>query len=117
MSDHRPKISVGMPVYNGERYLEYALQSLLGQSFDDFELVISDNASTDGTGEICGEYARRDERIAVRADLERLGGGRLILERGGSERDDENESPHHTLIVRRSLTAHAADKDPVPDRC
>ncbi len=52
-----------MPVYNGERYLEEALESILGQSFEDFELVISDNASTDRTGEICRAHADKDERI------------------------------------------------------
>src|SRR5262245_55325965 len=58
-----PRVSLGMPVYNAERYLEEALGSVLGQSFDDFELVISDNASTDRTGDICRAYATRDERI------------------------------------------------------
>lgn len=59
----RPKVSIGMPVFNGERYLEEALESILDQTFDDFELVISDNASTDRTGDICRAYAERDVRI------------------------------------------------------
>jgi glycosyltransferase involved in cell wall biosynthesis len=54
---------MGIPVYNGERYLEEALGSLLSQTFEDFEIVISDNASTDGTEEICRAYATKDERI------------------------------------------------------
>jgi len=58
-----PKVSIGMPVYNGEDTLQCALDSLLGQSFADFELIISDNASTDGTESICREYAERDRRI------------------------------------------------------
>ena len=58
-----PRVSVGMPVYNSERYLEEALESLLAQSFGDFELVISDNASSDRTGDICRAYASKDERI------------------------------------------------------
>jgi glycosyltransferase involved in cell wall biosynthesis len=58
-----PKVSVGMPVYNGERYLKEALDSILAQSFDNFELVISDNASTDSTEEICRTYVHKDERI------------------------------------------------------
>lgn len=58
-----PTVSVGMPVYNGERFIEEALDSILAQSFDDFELVISDNASTDRTPEICRAYAARDPRI------------------------------------------------------
>ena len=58
-----PRVSVGMPVYNGARFLEQALNSLLAQDFADFELVISDNGSTDRTEEICRRYALRDERI------------------------------------------------------
>ena len=52
-----------MPVYNGEKYIREALDSLLEQTFTDFELVISDNASTDGTEGICREYAVKDARI------------------------------------------------------
>lgn len=52
-----------MPVYNGERYVREALDSILAQEFQDFELVICDNASSDGTGAICREYADRDSRI------------------------------------------------------
>jgi glycosyltransferase involved in cell wall biosynthesis len=58
-----PRLSIGLPVYNGEQYLPEALDALLGQTFTDFELIISDNASTDRTEEICREYARRDPRI------------------------------------------------------
>lgn len=58
-----PRVSIGMPVYNGARYVPEALDSLLGQTFADFELVISDNASTDGTEEVCRAYAARDPRI------------------------------------------------------
>lgn len=56
-------VSIGLPVHNGERYLEAAIESILGQSFGDLELVISDNASTDATGEICRDLASRDPRI------------------------------------------------------
>lgn len=58
-----PNVSIGMPVYNGEKYLRNALDSLLSQTFVDFELIISDNASTDSTEAICREYAARDSRI------------------------------------------------------
>jgi glycosyltransferase involved in cell wall biosynthesis len=58
-----PKLTIGMPVYNGERYLRESLDSLLAQTFTDFELIVSDNASTDGTEAICREYAARDPRI------------------------------------------------------
>jgi glycosyltransferase involved in cell wall biosynthesis len=59
----RPLISIGMPVYNCEAYLRQALNSLLKQTYQDLELIISDNASTDGTANICAEYASRDKRI------------------------------------------------------
>lgn len=58
-----PKLSIGLPVYNGENYLAEALDSLLGQTFGDFELIVSDNASTDGTQDVARRYAGRDERV------------------------------------------------------
>ena len=58
-----PRICLGLPVYNGERYLRQAIDSMLAQTFRDFELIISDNASTDRTREICLEYQKRDPRV------------------------------------------------------
>jgi glycosyltransferase involved in cell wall biosynthesis len=58
-----PLVSVGMPVYNGERFLGAAIESILAQTFRDFELIVCDNASTDRTEEIVRSYARRDPRI------------------------------------------------------
>lgn len=63
MADSAALVSIGMPVYNEERFIRQALDSLLSQSFEDFELIISDNASTDHTGDICLEYAAKDQRI------------------------------------------------------
>lgn len=58
-----PKLSIGFPVYNGEKYLRSALDSILQQDYTDFEIIISDNASQDSTGEICRRYAETDNRI------------------------------------------------------
>ena len=58
-----PRLSIGLPVYNGESLLPEAMEALLGQSYKDFELIISDNASTDRTAEICRGYAERDSRV------------------------------------------------------
>ena len=58
-----PRVSIGMPVYNGARFLQEALDSILAQDFTDFELIISDNASTDDTESICRRCAERDGRI------------------------------------------------------
>lgn len=58
-----PKVSIGMPVFNGAQFIQNALDSLLSQTFTDFELIISDNASTDETENICRKYAEQDSRI------------------------------------------------------
>lgn len=58
-----PLVTIGLPVYNGENYLRQALQSLVSQTFTDWELILSDNGSTDGTEAICREFAMRDGRI------------------------------------------------------
>lgn len=58
-----PKVSIGMPVYNGEKTICDSLDSLLAQTFQDFEIIISDNASVDGTAGICQKYCARDARI------------------------------------------------------
>jgi glycosyltransferase involved in cell wall biosynthesis len=60
---HVPRVSIGLNVYNGEKYLRLAVESILRQDYTDFELIISDNASTDATQEICGELAAKDARI------------------------------------------------------
>ena len=69
-----PAVSIGMPVYNGEKSIREALDSLLAQTFTDFELIISDNASTDATESICREYAARDSRINYVRQKENIGG-------------------------------------------
>ena len=68
-----PQISVGMPVYNGELYLEEAICCILNQTYDDFEFIISDNASTDRTEQICRDYASRDKRILYFRNVENMG--------------------------------------------
>jgi glycosyltransferase involved in cell wall biosynthesis len=67
------KITVGIPVYNGANYLAAAIDSILAQSCGDFDLLISDNASTDGTEDICRTYARMDRRIRYIRQLRNLG--------------------------------------------
>ena len=55
----KPRISIGLPVYNGEKLLHKSIDSILSQTFTDFELIISDNASTDSTSVICKEYEKK----------------------------------------------------------
>lgn len=68
-----PRVSIGLPVYNGERYLRNNLDSLLAQTFTDFEVVISDNASTDRTPEICRDYVAQDPRVCYFSNEENRG--------------------------------------------
>ncbi len=60
----RPRVTIGLAVYNGENFLEQAIASHLAQDYTDFELLIADNASVDRTREICEAFARRDARIS-----------------------------------------------------
>lgn len=72
MEQSRPKVSIGIPVYNGERYLAETIECILGQTFADLELIISDNGSTDRTKIIGESYAARDARVRfVRSDVNR----------------------------------------------
>lgn len=68
-----PRVSIGLPVYNGGPYLRETLESILAQTFTDFELIISDNASTDQTEKICREYATKDKRIRYFRNQTNLG--------------------------------------------
>jgi glycosyltransferase involved in cell wall biosynthesis len=69
-----PRLSVGLPVYNGENYLAESIESLLGQTYGDFELLISDNASADGTADICHYYQKQDPRIRYFRQARNIGG-------------------------------------------
>lgn len=65
MENINPKISVIVPVYNAEKYLQCCVDSILAQTFTDFELLLIDDGSRDRSGEICDEYARKDVRVKV----------------------------------------------------
>jgi glycosyltransferase involved in cell wall biosynthesis len=69
----RARVSIGMPLFNAERYLEATLESILSQTFTDFELIISDNASTDGTEDICRRHAASDARISYSRNQRNMG--------------------------------------------
>jgi glycosyltransferase involved in cell wall biosynthesis len=92
-----PRLSVGLPVYNGENYLAESLESLLGQSYEDFELIISDNASTDGTADICRSYAKQDSRIRYVRQPRNIG-----------------SAPNHNFVIEQAtgeLFKHASHDD------
>jgi glycosyltransferase involved in cell wall biosynthesis len=88
MSNGKPRVSIGMPVYNGENFIKEALDSIIAQSFEDFELIISDNASNDSTEEICREYAVQDRRLCYYRNEQNIGAARnfnRVFELSGGE--------------------------------
>ncbi len=80
-----PRVSIGLPVYNGAAYLAGAIESILSQTYRDFELIISDNDSSDATREICLDFASRDSRIAYHRQDHNVGQG-----------------PNHNYCVKRA---------------
>jgi glycosyltransferase involved in cell wall biosynthesis len=92
-----PRVSIGLPVYNGENFLAESIESLLGQSYEDFELIISDNASHDGTEGICRGYAQQDSRIRYFRQQHNIG-----------------SAPNHNFVIeqaRGELFKHGSHDD------
>ena len=116
LDTHIPQVSICMSVYNGDDTLRCVLDSLLGQSFADFELIISDNASTDGTEAICREYAERDHRIRYIRQPKNLGvggsnGSKFLLDEARSEyfmfaADDDIRSSDFVEVNLKFLSAN-----------
>jgi len=110
-----PRLSIALPVYNGERHISEAFESLLGQTYEDFELIVSDNASTDGTSEICLRYARQDHRIRYIRQKRNIGlvpNHIFVLEQA---KGALFKSAAHDDLYARDLLArcvHALDEDP-----
>ena len=75
-----PKISVIVPVYNIEKYLHRCIDSILAQTFTDFEVLLIDDGSKDKSGEICDEYAKKDIRVKV---FHKENGGSSARQYGG----------------------------------
>lgn len=98
-----PAISICLPVYNGENYVAVAIESMLAQTFTDFELIITDNASTDRTQEICRKFADADPRVRYNRNERNVGGARnqaiaVQLSRGRYVRlsaHDDKMAPTH----------------------
>jgi glycosyltransferase involved in cell wall biosynthesis len=73
MVKRSPRVSISLPVFNGENYLRAAIDSILAQTYRDFELIISDNASTDATQEICRNYVEKDQRVRYIRNAQNIG--------------------------------------------
>jgi len=74
MSKAKPRLTIGVPVYNGEDYIAEAIESHLQQDFGDFELIVSDNCSDDSTPEIVQKFVEADSRVVYSRTAENLGG-------------------------------------------
>ena len=88
INSHNPKISVGIPVYNGEKFIRKSIESVLQQTYRNFELIISDNASTDSTSDICTEFLTKDSRIKFVRQDKNMGAGwnlNFLLEKANGE--------------------------------
>ncbi len=110
-----PRVSIGLPVYNGEQFLAEAIDTLLAQTFSDFELIISDNASTDGTEAICRDRAARDPRIRYyRSDTNRgaMWNFNIVVElaRGEYFKWAAHDDKHEPTYVERCV--EVLDRDP-----
>ena len=111
-----PLVSIGLPVFNGQMFIRQAIDSILNQDFQDFELIISDNASTDDTSLICQEYAARDRRVRYYRNEANIGAApnhNRVFELASAQyfkwtaHDDEN----HPELIRRCVDA----RDRAPD--
>ncbi len=104
-----PRLSIGLPVYNGETYLSEALDALLGQTFEDFELIVSDNASTDETSSICRSYQKRDSRIRYIRQTRNIGlapNHNFVIEQA---RGELFKLAHHDDLYARDLLQRCVD--------
>lgn len=115
MNNTNPRVSIGLPVYNGENYLESTLDALLAQTFTDFELIISDNASTDRTQEICLDYAARDRRIRYVRNATNIGAVKnynqtVALARGTYFKWNGHDDPCAPTFLEQCVAA--LDRDP-----
>jgi CheY-like chemotaxis protein len=105
---HNPTVSIGMAVFNGEKYVSQAIESILSQTYTDFELIISDNASNDRTAEICQQYAAQDERIRYSRNPVNIGGANnenltFTLSRGRYFRWAAHDDICHPELIQKCV--------------
>jgi glycosyltransferase involved in cell wall biosynthesis len=111
-----PRVTVGIPVYNGENFLAEAIESVLAQTYADLELLIADNCSTDSTREICDEYARLDARVHYRRNERNLGGPANFNLLAGLARGEYFKwVAHDDRILPELLEAGVRALDSAPD--
>jgi glycosyltransferase involved in cell wall biosynthesis len=110
-----PRLTIGLAVYNGENFLAQSIESLLGQTYEDFELIISDNASTDSTADICTQYMKQDSRIRYFRQKQNIGSAPNHNFTIHKARGELFKTASHDDLYGRSLLqqcVEALDKDP-----
>jgi glycosyltransferase involved in cell wall biosynthesis len=117
-----PRVSIGLPVYNGENYVSEAIESILHQTFSDLELIICDNASTDRTETICRGYAAADPRVRYHRNERNLGHARnfnrtLELARGEYLKHAAHDDVLAPTFIERCVAALDANPDAVLCHC
>jgi glycosyltransferase involved in cell wall biosynthesis len=103
-----PRVSVGLPVYNGANFIRESIQSILQQDFRDFELIITDNASTDITEAICREMAEGDQRVRYYRNESNIGAAGnynkvVELARGEYFKWAAHDDECHPAMLRRCV--------------
>ncbi len=110
------RVTIALPVYNGENFIERALDAILGQTYHDFELLISDNGSTDRTPEICRRHAAKDSRVRyLRNDINRGAGWNYENARAQARGTDYFKWAAHDDIIAPTFLERcvaALDADP-----
>ena len=112
-----PKISIGMPVFNGENSLRKTLITIINQEFLDFELIISDDASTDSTQKICEEFSKKDSRIRYFRQKKNFGmpvkNFQFVLSKADGEyfMFASHDDPYHPQFISEMLKIMEFDKD------
>lgn len=117
-STDSPKVSIGLAVYNGETFLAEAIESILAQTYRDFELIISDNASTDQTAQICQKYAAQDKRIRYHRNKTNIGGANnenltLTMAKGKYVRLAAHDDKCAPELLQRTVDVLEANPDVV----
>lgn len=118
MIESKPTVSIGLPVYNGAQYLRQTMNSLLSQEYENFELIVCDNVSTDDTYQIALEYAAKDSRVKVYQNEENIGATRnfsrvLELTQGEFFMWASCHDLWNPKFISRCLEAMQADQDVV----
>jgi len=115
MSENTPLVSIGFPVYNGGKYMKVAIDSLLCQSYKNFELIISDNASNDNTEEICREYEKKDNRVVYVRNEKNLGATNnfnnlVFLSKGKYFKWAQHDDKHDLSYIEKCVKVLESDE-------